>query len=155
MMKNHFGMVVSTVVALVLSACMATTAALWNHLDITAELLIRNWGTAFLTIMLTSMLIPTKAIGDRIALALKIKENTPLFGIVGNLFPTLCFNTTASFILTGVNVGFSAPYFWAAFMHDYFVMFVVSYVLAFVAERIAFLVAVKCCGRPPMEHVGE
>lgn len=155
MFKNHFGMVVSTVIALLLSFCMATTAILWDGLEFTIELLIRNWGTGFLTIMITTMLIPCKALGDRLALALHLKPGTLPFGLVSNLVPTFFYNTAATLVLVGVNVGFSAPYYWDAVKADYLIMFFVSYVLSLAAERIAFKVAVANCGRPPFDEPGK
>lgn len=149
--KNHFGMVVSVVVALILSICMATTAIFWDHLDFSMELLIRNWGTAFLTIMIISILIPGKVLGDRMAAKLGLKAGSLPFGLVSNLVPTLFYNTGATLILVGVNVGFSAPFYWSAVAADYFVMYIVSYVLSLVAERAGMLVAGQSC--PPPEHV--
>lgn len=149
--KNHFGMVVSVVVALLLSFCMATTAIFWDHLEFSIELLIRNWGTAFLTIMIISMLVPGKMLGDRFAGLFKLKAGSLPFGLVSNLVPTLFYNTGATLILVGVNVGFGAPFYWAAVAADYVVMYVVSYVLSLIAERIGMLVAGQSC--PPVPHL--
>lgn len=147
--KNHFGMVVSVVIALILSVCMATTAIFWDHLEFSIELLIRNWGTAFLTIMLISVFLPVKMLGDKFATALHLAAGTLPFGLVSNLVPTLFYNTGATLILVGVNVGFSAPYYWQAVWADYVVMYVVSYVLSLIAERIGMVVAGQACAPHP------
>ncbi|MGN0974527.1 MAG: hypothetical protein ACI4OL_00890 [Gemmiger sp.] len=149
--KNHFGMVMSIIIALLLSICMATTAIFWDHLEFSIELLIRNWGTAFLTIMLISVFLPVKVWGDKFAGALRLKPGTLPFGLVSNLVPTLFYNTGATLILVGVNVGFAAPFYWQAVMADYFVMYAVSYVLSLIAERIAMVVAGQACA--PEQHV--
>ena len=44
--KNHFGMVVSSVIAICVSLIMATSAIFVDHLHFTIPLWIRNWGTA-------------------------------------------------------------------------------------------------------------
>ena len=150
--RNHFGMTVSIVIALILSICMSATAIVWDKLTFSIELLLRNWGTAFLTIMLISLLLPVKMMGDAFAGKLGLKHDTLPFGLVSNLVPTLFYNTGATLILVGVNVGFGAPYYWNAFWADFFVMFVVSYVLSLIAERIGMLVAKKAC-QPLLPHL--
>ncbi|MDO5298182.1 MAG: hypothetical protein Q4F18_02040 [Clostridia bacterium] len=138
-------MTVSIIIALILSICMSTTAIIWDKLTFSIELLLRNWGTAFLTIMLISLLLPVKMMGDTFSGRLGLKPDTLPFGLVSNLIPTLFYNTGATLILVGVNVGFSAPYYWQAFRADFGIMFVVSYVLSLIAERIGMIVAKKAC----------
>lgn len=149
--RNHFGMVVSIVIAMLLSVCMAATAIFWDHLEFSIELLLRNWGTAFLTIMLISVFLPVKIWGDKLAAKLGLKPGTLPFGLVSNLVPTLFYNTGATLILVGVNVGFAAPFYWQAVLADYGVMYVISYVLSLVAERIGMVVAGQACA--PEQHV--
>ena len=147
--RNHFGMVVSIIIALILSLCMSATAtvktALMPGAAVQLETLVRNWGTAFLVIMLISVFLPVKMWGDQFAAAIKLRHNTLPFGLVSNLIPTLFYNTGATLVLVGVNVGFSAPYYWAAVAGDYLLMFVISYVLSLVAERLGMVIAQKAC----------
>lgn len=147
--RNHFGMVVSIIIALILSLCMSATAtvktALMPGAAVQLETLVRNWGTAFLVIMLISVFLPLKMWGDQFAAAVKLRQNTLPFGLVSNLIPTLFYNTGATLVLVGVNVGFSAPYYWAAVAGDYLLMFVISYVLSLVAERLGMVIAQKAC----------
>jgi hypothetical protein len=150
--KNHFGMVISMIIALILSLCMASTAIIWDHLPFSIELLVRNWGTAFLTIIAITILIPGKMWGDKLAGALKLKQGTLPFGMVSNLVPTLFYNTGATLVLVGVNVTFAAPFYWQAVLHDYFVMYAVSYVLSLIAEAIALKLAVSW-KIPTMPHI--
>ena len=147
--RNHFGMVVSIIIALILSLSMSATAtvktALMAGAAVQAETLVRNWGTAFLVIMLISVFLPVKMWGDQFAAAVKLRHNTLPFGLVSNLIPTLFYNTGATLVLVGVNVGFSAPYYWAAVAGDYLLMFVISYVLSLVAERLGMVIDQKAC----------
>jgi hypothetical protein len=122
---------------------MATAAIFYNHLDFTVELFIRNWGTAFLTIMLITMIFPSKVWGDKLAAATGTKPLTLPFGLISNIVPTFFYNTGATCVLVGVNVTFSAPFYWQAVAHDYLMMFAVSYVLSLIAEAIAVKVAIK------------
>jgi hypothetical protein len=139
--KNHFGMVISMIIALILSLCMALTAIFWDHLPFSIELLVRNWGTAFLTIIAITILIPGKMWGDKFAGMVRLRQGTLVFGMVSNLIPTFFYNTGATLVLVGVNITFAAPFYWQAVLHDYFVMYAVSYVLSLIAEAIAFKLA--------------
>ena len=159
MFKNHFGMVVSTVIALILSFCMATSAIFVDQLTFTVPLMIKNWGTAFLVIMLTSIVFPTKMLGDKLALACKLKPNTFGFGLVANLIPTLFYNTFATLVLAAVNIFCNehipaeaqGAIYLSTIGRDLIIMFVISYVLALIAEKIAIKVAFRNVP-PAVEH---
>ena len=56
--KSHFGMVVSSVIAICVSFVMAASAIVVDQLTFTLPLFVRNWGTAFLVITLTGMAFP-------------------------------------------------------------------------------------------------
>jgi hypothetical protein len=160
--KTHFGMVMSIVIALIVSFVMSATAIIWDKLYIGAvlvahgpaergllELWLKNWGTAFLVIMATNLILPVKAWGDQLAGKIGLKPRTLPFGLVSNIVPTFFFNTFATLVLAGANIGFAAPFYWAAVWADYFVMFGVSYVMSFIAEAIAVKVALANCPPPP------
>ncbi|MDR1320662.1 MAG: hypothetical protein LBK56_04455 [Gracilibacteraceae bacterium] len=153
--KNHFGMVVSLIIALVLALCCATTALIYEHLDLSVESIIRSWGTAFLSIMLTTIILPVKIWGDLLAGALKLKPRSLPFGLVSNIVPTLIYNTVAALVLVGVNVGFDAPFYWNAVAHSYIITFVVAYVISLGAEALAIKVAQKSCLPVPHGSAAE
>jgi len=159
--KNHFGMVVSMVIAVLLSFAMATTAtvklAITANMPFIIENWIRNWGTAFLVIVITTMVVPSKIWGDKLAGSFKLKPRSLPFGLVSNIVPTFFYNTFATMVLVGVNLpagpngvaGFGSSIYWVAVMGDWFLMFVVSYILSLFAEALAIKVAVNSCQMPP------
>lgn len=147
--KHHIGMIISMVVALILSFSMAIVAMIWNaQSSFSIELLIRNWGAAFLTVIIISMILPLKTWGDRLASVCGLKLGSAAFSLLSNLVPTLFFNTFITMIEVGINIpgGFSSPMFWTAVAHDYMPMFTASYLLSFVAEK-AGLAVVKSVQR--------
>jgi hypothetical protein len=146
--KNHFGMVMSMIIALILSFCLASAAMVWNRLELSVELMLRNWGVAFLTIMLITLFLPVQPWGNTLANKVGFKSRTLPFRMVSNIVPTFFYNTGASLILVGVNAGFTAPFYWTAVLHDYFIMFFTSYALALIVEGLAVRIAVKCCAPP-------
>lgn len=141
--RNHFGMVVSLIIALILSLLMATAAIFWNSLDFSIELWIKNWGSAFLTIMFVTLILPVKIWGDKLAGLCRLKPRTLPFGLVSNIVPTLFYNTAATMVLVGVNVTFTAPFYWAAVAHDWLFFFCFSYIVSLIAEAFAVKVALK------------
>lgn len=146
--KSYHGMVISLVMALIISLCMSVAAFLRTPgISFSAELLIRNWGAAFLSVTIVSLLFPVKAWGDRLAGVLKLKKDMQIFGLIANLVPTFFFNTVLTVVEVGINIpdGFASPNFWTAIAHDFLPMFAISYVLSLVAERIGISIARKVC----------
>ncbi|MDO4545126.1 MAG: hypothetical protein Q4C25_03125 [Bacillota bacterium] len=149
--KNHFGMVVTMIIALILSLCMATTAICIGGLPLNICMIARSWGTCFLVIMLVSIIIPSKIWGDKLAMKCKLKPNTLKFGLVSNIIPTFVYNTAATFALPAVNIFYNdaipeaaqLPAYLSSVKHDYLIMFVLSYFVSLIAEKIALQVAFK------------
>lgn len=142
--RDTFGMVISIVMAMMISLCMAVVG-IWRNpaAGFTAERLLSNWGPAFLTIMTVSILLPVKYWGDRAAARLKLKAGTIPFGLVSNLVPTFFFNTVTTCVMVGVNLGFGSPHYWQAVAGDWLPMFAASYALSFFAEKLGYLIAVR------------
>lgn len=153
--KNHFGMVVSTVVALFLTFWMAIIAMFLFGLDKNLTTWYRTWSVVFLTIMLCTFIFPSKLWGDKFALKCGLRANTLPFGLVSNIVPTLIYNTAAQIALPAVNI-FHNPnipeaaqwaVWWEAATSSWPTMFLISYVVAMIGEAIAVKVAFKCA--PP------
>ncbi len=155
--KDYFGMVISLVMSLTLSLCMSIVAFLRTpEMQFTVETLIRNWGAAFLSITIVSLLFPVKAWGDCLAAFFGLKQETLPFGLIANLVPTLFFNTAITFIEVGVNIqgGFGSPFYLTAVAGDYIPMFLISYLLSLGAEKIGLLIARSVCtGQKRLPHV--
>ena len=102
--KNHFGMIISSVVAICISLIMATSAIFVDKLTFTLLLLIKNWGTAFLVISLTGMAFPLTDWSFALGRKMGLRPETLPHVLVENFVATLFFNTTATIVLTAVNV---------------------------------------------------
>jgi hypothetical protein len=102
--KNHFGMIISSVVAICISLIMATSAIFVDKLTFTLPLLIKNWGTAFLVISLTGMAFPLTDWSFALCRKMGLRPETLPHVLVENFVATLFFNTTATIVLTAVNV---------------------------------------------------
>ncbi|MCD8020444.1 MAG: hypothetical protein LUF92_12945 [Clostridiales bacterium] len=154
--KNHFGLIISIYVALFMSVSMATVGVLWNAAEagIHLENWILNWGAAFLSFTLVSIILPVKMIGDKAAQALKLKEEGWGFFFLSNAVRTLFFNTVVTIVLTGCGMGFDNPYLWAAIGAQILPMYIISFLFSCVYEKLAFRIACSILGQPPYK-VGD
>lgn len=149
--KNHFGMVVSTVMVAVLSVCMASIAMPLFGIPVTPVSWYQNVSVSFLTMFITSVLLPVKIWGDKMAISFKLERKTFAFGIVANIIPSLVFNTIATMVLPAVNIFYNEHIpaeaqfgIWMdAVIGGWPLMFVISFVLAMIGETIALKVAFK------------
>lgn len=159
--KNHFGMIISSVVAICISLIMATSAIFVDRLVFSAPLLIKNWGTAFLVITLTGMIFPLTDWSFALGHKLGLKPETLPHVLLENGVATLFFNTAATLVLTAVNVfhnpeieaavaaGFIpsvSGLFWQNVIHDWPIMFAISYVFAFFVTKVALRIAMAAVG---------
>lgn len=165
--KNHFGMIISSVVAICISLIMATSAIFVDHLTFTVPLLVKNWGTAFLVITLTGMICPLTDWSFALGRKFGLKPETLPHVLLENFVATLFFNTTATLVLTAVNV-FNNPeiegavaagfipsvsgLFWQNVVHDWPIMFIISYVFAFFVTKAAIRIARTAVGELKSGH---
>lgn len=159
--KNHFGMIISSVVALCLSLLMASTAIFVSHLVFSVPLLVRNWGTAFLTITITGMVFPLTDWSFALGRKLGLKPETMPHVMLENFVATLFFNTTATMVLAAVNIYGNADIeaavaagaapsvnaiYMGSVMHDWPIMFVISFIAALFVTKLAIRIAKKAVG---------
>ncbi len=159
--KNHFGMIISSVIAICLSLLMATAAIFVSNLVFSVPLLVRNWGTAFLTITLTGMIFPLTDWSFAIGRMLGLKPETLPHVLLENFVATLFFDTTATLVLAAVNIFGNADIemavaagaapsmkaiYLASVIHDWPIMFVISYIAAFFVTKLAIRIAKAAVG---------
>ncbi|MCB7320702.1 hypothetical protein [Lacrimispora sp. 210928-DFI.3.58] len=161
--KNHYGMIISSVVAYFISLLMATCAIFVDHLTFSIPLLVKNWGTAFLVISVSGMVFPLTNWSFALGRRLGLKPETLPHVLLENFIATMVFNTTATLVLAGVNIygnpaieaavaAGAAPSVTAIYigtlLHDWPVMFVISFIAAFFVTKLAIHVAQTTVGGP-------
>lgn len=97
--KNHYGMIISSVVAYFISLLMATCAIFVDHLTFSIPLLVKNWGTAFLVISVSGMVFPLTNWSFALGRRLGLKPETLPHVLLENFIATMVFNTTATLSL--------------------------------------------------------
>lgn len=161
--KNHFGMIVSSVIALCVSFVMASAAIIVDHLTFSIPLWVKNWGTAFLVISITGMVFPLTDWSFALGRKLGLKPETLPHVLLENTVATLVFNLFATLVLAGVNI-FANPEIAGAIeagylpfksvpdmyiktvLRDLPIMFVIAFIFAFFITKMAIAIAKKSLG---------
>lgn len=149
MFKSHFGETVIVVLAILMGLIMSITSVIVNNLALNYSNIFKIWGMITLVILLVSMLIPYKEWSERITE--KVVHNTKgiLYKLVVNILPSLILNTFNTVFVSGANILYNEAIPAEAQMeqwikgiiHDWPVMFVVSYFAAFIAETVGVWIA--------------
>lgn len=156
--NSHFGMIMSTVIAILLSLVVSVFAALIGGNTITWQSIIRNWGTCYLIITLTGWIFPLTEWSFALCDKLKIKKGTTAHALIENTVASLFFNTFATLILSAVNM-FGNPeveaavahgaapsvaaLWWRGVLHDLPICFVFSFIVAWFITKLAVKIAAK------------
>ncbi len=155
---SHFGMIMSTVIAISLSLLMSTFAVFLDGLQWTWTGAIRNWGTCYLVITLTGWIFPLTKWSFSLCEKWGIAPGTNKHAAVENTVASLFFNLFATVILSAVNM-FQNPQLEAAaaagatppvmtmwihtLLRDLPICFVFSWVVAWFLTKFAIKIAAK------------
>lgn len=150
-LKDHFGAIVTNVVALIMGLFMALTAIFLDHLALNWVNLFKIWATIVLVIILVSWLVPYVKWGNALAGLFGLKSNGLGFSLISGLVPALLFNTICSLLVSATNIFYNPVIpqavrmsIWInGFLRDFLPMLVVSYFAAFIAQAIGVRLAKK------------
>jgi len=163
--NNHFGMVMSTVIAILLALLMSTFAIILDGkicgdpgVMWTWQGAIKNWGTCYLIITLTGWIFPLTEWSFKLCDKWHIAPGTTKHALVENTVASLFFNFFATVILSAVNM-FGNPALegaveagaipsvstvWiATVLRDLPICFVFSFVVAWFLTKFALKIAAK------------
>lgn len=163
--KNHFSMIIASVIAIVLSLIMSASAIFIDNLTFSIPLAVKNWGTCFLVITLTGLIFPLSDWSFALCRVMKLKPMTFLHILVENFVMTFFFNTFATLVLAAVNIFGSSQLaeaaaagqipsvsfvYWNTVLHDWWIMFIISFIIAFFVTKLAIKIAIASTGIDPM-----
>ena len=149
MFKNHFGETVIVVLAILMGLIMSFTAVIVDHLAMNFSNVFKIWAMITLVILLASILIPYKEWSAKITGAVVSDKEGIFYKLVDNILPSLILNTCNTVIVSGANILYNEAIpaeaqmgeWMKGIVHDWPVMFVVSYFAAFIAEAAGIWVA--------------
>lgn len=149
MFKNHFGETVIIVLAIVMGLIMSVTSAVVNHLALNFSNVFKLWAMITLVILLASILIPYKEWSAKITGVIIHNKKSFLYKLADNILPSLILNTCNTVIVSGANILYNEAIpadvqlekWIEGIIHDWPIMFIVSYFAAFIAEAVGIWVA--------------
>lgn len=154
--EKRFGRTVTLIMSLIMGIIMAFAAIVVNKLPFSLPVLFRSILCSFLVALVLGLLIPLKPLGDKLASAFSLRERTLPFELVSNLVPSLVINTFNTVIMSGINIlpNASIPeparvQVWiGAILSSMGIMFIVSYIASFIAQKFAVRAAMQICPPP-------
>ena len=149
MFKNHFGETVIIVLAIVMGLIMSVTSAVVNHLALNFSTIFKLWAMITLVILLASILIPYKEWSAKITGVIIHNKKSFFYKLIDNILPSLILNTCNTVIVSGANILYNEAIpadvqlekWIEGIIHDWPIMFIVSYFAAFIAEAAGIWVA--------------
>lgn len=153
MFKNHFGETVTVVLAIVMGFIMALASVIVNDRGFNFSNIFKIWSMITMVIILASVIIPYKDWSGKITMLFHVREGSIFYKLIDNIFPSLLLNTCNTVIVSAANIFYNEAIpaeLWTeewlqGILHDWPIMFVVSYFAAFVAESAGKWVAQKYC----------
>lgn len=158
--KDHFGMIVNIVLAWIMTVIMTLASFVLMKTPINWVTLLNTGGPVFLIINFIITLIPINQLGNASAKKIGLKPGTLVFTLVAGIVPTLFFNTAMSGFMPALGIFYNEAIPKAArmgawidaFLKNWPIMFVVSYIASLIAGKLGEVVAIKTLGEPPIDH---
>ncbi len=140
--KNYLSSIVTSIIMLVLGACMALVAILYTHQPLAFSNFFVTWGSALTINYLASLLFPAGLWAEKLCATCKAKPGTIGFLLLNSLVSTFVFVTLVSMGMTALQTGFTQA-FWAGWLHVYPILFGAGYVVATIASPFVMKLAIK------------
>ena len=151
MLKSHFGMIVTLILALGMGIIMGLAAMIVDHLPMNVWVFYQNWGVIALNVIVISLFVPYKAWSARLTGKLGLQEGTAACTLVSNIIPSLIFNTVNTLLVPAAGIftseaipaGQKAAVWASGAVRDWPIMFVISFLAALVCEQTGVRIAKK------------
>lgn len=157
---SHFNMVVSTVIAIVLSLLMSTFVFFLDRIPWTVQDALKSWGSSYLIITLTGWIFPLNTWSQKLSDMFHFKRSSVKAALTANTVNSLFFNFFTTVIMTAVNM-YGNPSIEAAVsagaapsvtsmvissvIHDLPLTFVFSFICAWLITKPALKIARRAC----------
>lgn len=153
MFRSHFGETVIVVLAVIMGFIMSLASAVINQHGFNFSNIFKIWSMITTVILLVSMFIPYKDWSGKFTALFHLNETGIAYKLVENILPTFILNTCNTVIVSAANIFYNEAIpanLWVkewidGSLHDWPIMFVISYFAAFVAEAAGKWVANKNC----------
>lgn len=154
MFKSHFGETVTVVLAIVMGFLMSLASVMVNHRGLNFSNIFKVWSMITMVILLASIIFPYKEWSGRFTALFPVKEGSIPYKLIDNILPSVILNTCNTVIVSAANIFYNEGIpeeIWMeewlqGILHEWPVMFIISYFAAFAAEAAGKWTAQKYCG---------
>lgn len=153
MFKSHFGETVTVVLAIVMGFIMSLASIVVEHLDFNFSNVFKIWSMITMIILLVSVLIPYNEWSNKLMVLFRLKKGSISYKLANNILPSLILNTCNTLIVSAANIFYNESIpaeiqmekWIQGVLHNWPVMFVISYFAAFAAVAAGKWTAQKYC----------
>ncbi len=154
--KNHFGLIVGIVLAVLMGLFMGIAILIINQAPINWVSLIDMWGDITLVVIFVLLILPINEWGNKFSAKLGCKPGTLVNTLVANLLPTFIINTVLAAVIPALGIFYNEAIppearmgeWTGVFFGGWLLTFVISYFLSLLAAKIGEIVAVRSIGVP-------
>ena len=153
MFKSHFGETVTVVLAIVMGIIMALASIFVEHLDFNFSNIFKIWSMITMVILLVSVFIPYNEWSEKLMTMFRLRKESISYTLADNILPSLILNTCNTMIVSAANIFYNEAIpaeiqmekWIEGILHNWPIMFVISYFAAFAAVAAGKWVAQKYC----------
>ncbi len=153
MFKSHFGETVTVVLAIVMGGVMALASIIVEHLDFNFSNVFKIWSMITMVILLASIIFPYQEWSARFTSLFGVEKGSIAYKLIDNVLPSLILNTCNTVIVSSANIFYNeaipaeirAEKWIEGVLHNWPVMFVISYFTAFAAVAVGKWAARRYC----------
>ncbi|HCT89895.1 MAG TPA: hypothetical protein DF613_00705 [Lachnospiraceae bacterium] len=154
MFKTHFGETLTVVLAIVMGIIMSLASIIVEHLDFNFSNVFKIWSMITMVILLVSIAIPYSEWSEKLMALFHLRKGSISYTLADNILPSLILNTCNTAIVSAANIFYNEAIpaeiqmekWTQGFVHQWPVMFVISYFAAFAAVAAGKRVARRYCG---------
>lgn len=153
MFKSHFGETVTVVLSIVMGFLMSIAVIIVDNLAFNFSNVFKIWAMITLVILLVSIFVPYKAWSQKLTGMICKETEGITYRLLENILPSLILNTCNTVIVSAANIlyndaipaGVQIDEWIQGMIHDWPITFLISYLIAFIAEAAGKWVADRYC----------
>lgn len=153
MFKSHYGETVTVILAIVIGLLMSLASMVVDHLPFNYSNVFKIWAMITLVVLIASIFIPYKAWSARFTGLFPVEQGSIGHKLIDNILPSLILNTCNTLAVSAANILYNEAIpaelqlaeWGQSIIHDWPIMFIVSYIGAFIAEAVGVYVANRYC----------
>lgn len=153
MFKSHIEETITVVLAIVMGIIMALASIVTENLEFNFSNIFKMWSMITMVILLASIIIPYKKWSEKFTALFRIDHESIIYKMLDNILPSLILNTCSTLVVSAANIFYNEAIpaerqmekWIQGILHNWPIMFVISYFAAFLAIAAGKRAAKKYC----------